>query len=72
MNNNKTSINVALVFGARPQIIKFGPLIHIAKKDSDMDIQRRLEDKNSPFGDRKTSERILDILKEFDPCPLKR
>jgi len=43
-----------------------------SQKDSDMDIQRRLEDKNNPFGDRKTSERILNILKEFDPCPPKR
>jgi len=68
LNDNKTSINAAFVSGARSQIIKSAPLIHMAKKDSEIDIQRRLEDKNNPFGDRRALEKILNILKEFDPC----
>jgi len=44
----------------------------MTKKDSDIDIQRRLKDKNNPFGDRKALGKILSIFKEFDPCPLKR
>jgi len=45
------------ILGTRPQI-KFVPLIHTAKKDSDIDIQRRL-DKINPFGDEKISEKYL-------------
>ena len=62
------STKVLLILGTRPQIIESAPLTHIAKKDSDIDIQRRLEDKNNPFGDRRALEKILNILKEFDPC----
>ena len=46
------------ILGTRPQI-KFVPLIHTAKKDSDIDMQRRLEDKINPFGDEKVSEKYL-------------
>ena len=58
-------LNVALVLGASPQLIKSAPLIHIAKKDSDIDIQRRLKDKNNPFGDGKAAEKIIKTTKEI-------
>ncbi|TET26253.1 MAG: hypothetical protein E3J73_04860 [Candidatus Bathyarchaeum sp.] len=66
------STKVLSILGTRPQFIKSAPLIHMTKKDSDIDIQRRLKDKNNPFGDRKALGKILSIFKEFDPCPLKR
>jgi len=65
------NMKVLLILGTRPQIIEFAPLIHIAKKDSDINTQRRQEKSNS-FRDERASERMLNILKEFDPCPLKR
>ncbi|MCK4320166.1 hypothetical protein KAW11_00980 [Candidatus Bathyarchaeota archaeon] len=65
------STKVLLILGTKPQI-KSAPLIHTAKKDSDIDIQRRLKDKINPFGDGKASAKILNILKEFDQCPLER
>lgn len=65
------STKVLLILGTRSQIIEFAPLINIAKKDSDINTQKRQE-KSDSFGDEKASAKTLNVLKEPHPCPLER